>query len=165
MMSDRAMTDWHAIAASLPRPAFAARHAHPFLLVLQDIDEDPQEFRTAALERGSVELPIETDAPGSVLALVKSAANPYGAIIIVGRARNCDVVLRHPSISKVHAAFRVIGPGEAELIDRGSRNGVTVNGRPLEPATPVVVRGGDRVVFGSVPTAFLDPVALHEAIT
>jgi hypothetical protein len=165
MMVERAVTDWYAIAASTPRPSFAAKYAHPFLLVLQDVHDDPSEFRTAGLSRESAETPPAADAPGSVYALVKSQSNPYGAMIIVGRARNCDVVLRHTSISKVHADFRVIGPGEAELTDRGSRNGVWVNGVAVAASKSVTVRSGDRIAFGAVAAAFLGPDALHEAIT
>jgi hypothetical protein len=68
--------------------------------------------------------------------------------VSVGRARNHDIVLRHPSVSKFHATFDVAPTGELELKDRESRNGTFVNGARI--AGRVRISPGDTVRFGNV---------------
>ena len=51
---------------------------------------------------------------------------PKRGKVTVGRDASCDVVLDHPSISRVHAELEM---GERVLVrDRGSRHGVTIDG-------------------------------------
>ena len=60
----------------------------------------------------------------------------------------CDIVLRHPSVSKLHAHFH-IGGGRLELVDLDSQNGTRVNGRTLAPNQAMQVSKGDILLFGS----------------
>src|SRR4051794_2417931 len=67
-----------------------------------------------------------------------------GERVLIGRSRECDVVLSDPNISRRHAEVRRDGGGWA-VVDLGSTNGIKVNGRrgahpPLEP--------GDRIARG-----------------
>jgi hypothetical protein len=55
--------------------------------------------------------------------------------ISLGRARNCDIVLRDPSVSKLHAHFRVKDDGKFDLVDRLSENGTEINGARLLPTS------------------------------
>src|SRR5207248_5776527 len=55
------------------------------------------------------------------IALKKSGRSPYAQLISVGRARNCDVVLRASTVSKLHAQFIVHDTGW-QLVDRESAN-------------------------------------------
>jgi FHA domain len=80
--------------------------------------------------------------------VVKRAHVSFLREVSVGRARNHDIVLRHPSISKFHATFDVAPTGELELKDRESRNGVFVNGARI--AGRVRISPGDTLRFGSV---------------
>jgi len=66
---------------------------------------------------------------------------------VVGRARECDVVINDESVSRHHAEFMVTG-GHVEIRDLGSRNGTMVNAAPVEDAVPVF--DGDRLTFGDV---------------
>ena len=50
--------------------------------------------------------------------------------ITIGRDRNCDVVLPHISVSKIHARIIADG-GQYYLIDNGSTNGVVVNNQRI----------------------------------
>ncbi len=43
--------------------------------------------------------------------IAKSEDSPYSDRFSVGRARNCDIVLRYASISKLHAHFRSLPAG------------------------------------------------------
>jgi DNA-binding response OmpR family regulator len=67
--------------------------------------------------------------------------------IVLGRDPACDVVVAARLISRQHAAIRRSGASYL-LEDLGSRNGTTVNGRPL--AQPQPLRDGDRIELGGV---------------
>lgn len=64
--------------------------------------------------------------------------------LTVGRSQAADLVLDDPSVSGLHAEFR-LGP-LPELRDLGSRNGVWVNGRRI---FHVAIQPGDSVRLGS----------------
>jgi predicted component of type VI protein secretion system len=70
---------------------------------------------------------------------------------IVGRSRECDVVLEDTGVSRRHAQLRPQG-GEWVVTDLGSTNGVRVNGREIEG--PCRLRPGDRLELGSTEVVF-----------
>jgi hypothetical protein len=75
---------------------------------------------------------------------------PGGAVI--GRSRECDIVLADSNVSRRHAEIRPSG-GQGWLIqDLGSTNGVRVNGRAVEGPHPL--ESGDRVELGTVQVGF-----------
>ncbi|MDY0000764.1 MAG: FHA domain-containing protein [Polyangia bacterium] len=99
----------------------------------------------------------------------KSSRNSWARQISVGRATNNDIVLRHASVSKLHAHFFVRQQGGAEalmLADDGSSNGTAVNGRVLGEGdqAAVVSSPGDRLRFGDVEVTLLDPAGLHREL-
>lgn len=67
-----------------------------------------------------------------------------GDHVVVGRSRDCDVVLGDPNVSRRHAELRPEGRGWL-VLDLGSTNGVKVNGRRVERA---VLAPGDRITLG-----------------
>jgi len=74
---------------------------------------------------------------------------------IIGRSRECDVVLGDPNISRQHAELRPDGAGGWTVADLGSTNGVRINGRPVAgPHVPTPVRSGDRIDLGTVDMRF-----------
>ena len=79
--------------------------------------------------------------------LTKSQRNAFGAKITVGRARNNDVILRAPKISKLHAAFLPESGDRLAVMDMGSLNGTVVNGERLAAKQPVALHGGDLISF------------------
>ena len=92
-----------------------------------------------------------------VSAVRKRKGNPFPERISVGRARNCDVVLRYSFVSKLHAHFLLADPeapldanNALTLVDQKSHNGSAVNGEPLEPGRAVPVSNGDELVLGSL---------------
>lgn len=67
--------------------------------------------------------------------------------VTIGREPGNDVVIADPRLSAHHAEVLQEGP-QLRVIDRGSANGVFVNGRQINSA---VVAPGDQVMFGSMP--------------
>jgi hypothetical protein len=70
---------------------------------------------------------------------------------VIGRSRDCDVVLADPNVSRRHAEVRPVGAGW-ELMDLGSTNGVVVDGRRVEGR--VALHGGERVELGTSVVGF-----------
>jgi hypothetical protein len=69
------------------------------------------------------------------------------ATTLVGRGRDCGLVLVDPSVSRVHARLVVRPDGAVLVEDVGSANGLFVNDTRVKVWQ---VSGGDRVRFGSV---------------
>lgn len=100
----------------------------------------------------------------------KSDRNSWRSRISVGRAPNNDLVVRHDSVSKLHAHFLVratdrkglVGE-ELVLCDVGSANGTLVNGRTVEEGEDraVIVSAGDRILFGEVECDLFDAATLY----
>jgi hypothetical protein len=74
---------------------------------------------------------------------------PGGALI--GRSRDCDIVLDDAGVSRRHARLHPVSEGWA-LEDLGSTNGVRLNEQEIRDMTPV--RPGDRIEIGSTKIVF-----------
>jgi hypothetical protein len=74
---------------------------------------------------------------------------PAGAVI--GRSRECDVVIEDSGISRKHAELLPTAEGWT-LYDLGSTNGVRVNDELIE--APSCLRPGDRIQLGSTELTF-----------
>jgi len=70
--------------------------------------------------------------------------------ISVGRARNKDIVLRHPSVSKFHAWFERDAQGVWCVADAGSKNGTRTNAVEMTARDLIKTKPGDLIRFGSV---------------
>jgi hypothetical protein len=75
---------------------------------------------------------------------------PGGALI--GRSRECDIVLQDSNVSRRHAEIRPTGGDGWTISDLGSTNGVRVNGRAISSATPL--SSGDDIKVGTVDVRF-----------
>src|ERR1700683_1640941 len=65
--------------------------------------------------------------------------------IVVGRAKSNNLGLDNPSISRRHAVGGATEDGGWQIIDRGSANGVKVNGEPVKEA---YLQANDEIVLG-----------------
>jgi adenylate cyclase len=65
--------------------------------------------------------------------------------IVVGRAKSSNLVLDNASISRQHAVVRATEDGRWQIIDRGSSNGVKVNG---EAVKETYLRANDEIILG-----------------
>ena len=73
-----------------------------------------------------------------------------GERVVVGRSRECDVMLSDPNISRKHAELRRDGEGWV-VFDLGSTNGIKVNGRRVDQAP---LQPGDRITLGLTELTF-----------
>ncbi len=70
---------------------------------------------------------------------------------VIGRSRDCDVVLEDHNVSRRHAEVRPSG-GSWIVRDLGSTNGVKVNGRRIEGAQSL--KRGDTIELGTSRVTF-----------
>jgi pSer/pThr/pTyr-binding forkhead associated (FHA) protein len=121
-------------------------------------------FSTAVLDMTAA--PKKDNQPEilEVFALQKAPGNPYSDRISVGRAKNCDVVVRDSSVSKLHAHLRPTSDGNFEVVDLGSQNGTSVNGRALPANKSERVFVGDTLRFGAIDLLLVDGPALYELL-
>jgi hypothetical protein len=168
-------------ARALSRDEFIRRHPVPFLLVRAGEEEDfvPSEPPTEDDSSGPATVTVGitfrtfTGHPGQhdttreirhVLPVAKRQFDPYADRISVGRARNCDIVLRNRSVSKLHAQFRHRSEQKLELVDLQSYNGTWVNGCELQPNVPEPVCTGDELQFGLISAQLVDAATLHDLL-
>jgi hypothetical protein len=109
-------------------------------------------YSTSARVRGAVEEAQARPRARRALLAVGSRrllVPPGGGVI--GRSRDCEIVLEDTGISRRHAELRPQAGGWT-ITDLGSTNGVRVNGAPVGPAHPLAA--GDRVELGSTEILF-----------
>ena len=165
LILDPVLADFRA-RAELGKPAFVG--AHPTLFLLRTapemVESDPfgDQFSFVTHVEGMDEDDEDSEAGWVIAPIKKREGGPFPDRIGIGRARNCDVVLRFASVSKLHAQLRT---GAAlELVDLGSANGTAVNGVALAPRTPQPVELGDRLLIGAVEVELVDAAALFDRL-
>jgi uncharacterized RDD family membrane protein YckC/predicted nucleic acid-binding Zn ribbon protein len=92
---------------------------------------------------------VRVDGSGAAWSLVvgpRRVALPEGEHV-VGRSRDCDVVVRDATVSRAHALVAVTG-GRVTVQDLGSSNGTLVNGQRVHEETEL--GDGDQVRLGRV---------------
>jgi pSer/pThr/pTyr-binding forkhead associated (FHA) protein len=72
-------------------------------------------------------------------------------VITIGRGNANDLVLNDPSVSRFHAVVKQSPQGAVVIADRGSTNGVRVNGARI---AEVELHKGDRARIGVYELAF-----------
>jgi predicted component of type VI protein secretion system len=108
-------------------------------------------FSSAERVRGPVEQ-ARAERPSRALLTVagrRLLVSPRGGVI--GRSRDCDIVLDDAGISRRHAELRPYRDGWV-VSDLGSTNGLRVNGRPVHG--PQQLSSGDRLELGSTEILF-----------
>ena len=75
-----------------------------------------------------------------------------GERFLLGRGEECDFCIEHASVSRVHAEVRRADPTHFEIIDKGSANGLRVNGHEMPRA---LLDSRDVVELGDVVLKFI----------
>lgn len=154
------------------REAFVARYPAPFLLQAINPDEagGVRGFKTeastapmSAIRLISEGFELRRDLRETVAHVVeKRRESPWQDRIIVGRARNSDIVVDHASVSKVHIHITTRDDGVLMVRDVGSRNGTRVNGVVVGTETPVPLRKGAILGIGEVELELTDARAIYD---
>jgi len=108
--------------------------------------EHARQERLALTSRPQVEFHTDDRLErGQALLIAEGRRNVLtGDHVMVGRSRDCDVVVSDPNVSRRHIELRRGERGWA-AIDLGSTNGMKVNGRRLSHAE---LERGDRITIG-----------------
>ncbi len=150
-------------ARVVPREQFVAKYPGLFLVLADSLEEHPIPFRTIVAPATPGRKPDRPAPEVEILPIAKAANNPYSDRISLGRARNCDLVVRDPSVSKLHGHFRG-SAGELTFVDLGSQNGTRVNGNVLSRNVPHLIRDGDSMTLGSVKARIVGADALFDLL-
>ena len=154
------LDEWRRARAITTRADFIALHPYAFLISAPRPDTGefvaltkPTEFRTVthkhdALPRAQNQEHLEDSL--LILPLRKAEGHPFPERISVGRAMNCDIVIRDPSVSKLHGHFRDVGTDSAYFTDAKSSNGTRVDGAAVKPAEAVAISRQTLLSFGRV---------------
>jgi pSer/pThr/pTyr-binding forkhead associated (FHA) protein len=73
-------------------------------------------------------------------------------LVVLGRGEECDVILNHASVSRVHAEIQSLGDGRYEILDRESANGVRINGVELQRS---LLDARDTIELGDIALKFI----------
>jgi hypothetical protein len=151
---------WVDEAKTSSREGFVARHRCFFLLAYMSKKADAVGFKTELAASSE-----ESQGTLLVLPLVKREDSPYTDRVSIGRAPNCDVVVRHPSISKLHTHLRTLEDGTVVVVDVSGRNPTLVDGRRIDASAPPVLRSGMELRLGDVSATLLDARDTHAALS
>ncbi len=153
--------EWVEQARSLGERKFVARFVGFYLLSTEDNVELQTMLQTKVTEAPNPRRRLASR-NFEIRNVIKAAENDEP--ISVGRSRTCDIVFKHPSVSKVHAHLRPAGSG-LSVVDLKSRNGTSVNGMAIAAEKPTPVDCQDRIQFGSVQTMVLDAGDLFDLVS
>ena len=152
------------LAKRLSQTDFATRFPHLFLVFREaESGITPFSFHTEVATPSSP--PPSLRGSLRVKPLVKSSGNPYTERVSIGRARNCDIILRDSSVSKLHAQVRQGEDGKFELIDLGSQNGTSVNDVKTKPNEAVPLHADDLITVGTVGVRVLSAKVVHTILS
>lgn len=70
----------------------------------------------------------------------------------IGRAEDSSISVNHNSVSRLHCEVHALGDGRFEIVDKGSSNGVRVNGVELRRS---IIEAGDVIELGDVRFKFV----------
>jgi hypothetical protein len=146
--------------------AFRRQNPHDFLVrrpltIFQEENEDGDddiEYRTVTVSPDDDGIPAWE---WWLAALVKRPGNPFPDHLSVGRATNCDIVMRFRYVSKLHARFHLEAGRVIALEDQGSSNGTAVNGRRVRKSQPIEIKTGDKLSFGSLTVTLMSADELY----
>ncbi len=159
------------VACRVARTVFEREHRGLYLLATLPGKDDDLDFHTNVIQdpMAQAEELLSGDAEellanNRLTLIAKTPRNPWQSKITIGRASNNDVIIRHPSVSKLHAYFEHPDGVPTTVVDVGSVNGTVVNGLPALPDAPMAITPGTLLLLGDVECELLDAAGLHDTI-
>jgi hypothetical protein len=107
----------------------------------------PAETEAASAEELGLEPESELTASVTINGAAHELRKPS---VVIGRSKECDIRVSDPNVSRRHAEIRQEG-SMYWIIDLGSTNGLSVNGRQLKRSK---LDEGDRITLGSTELIF-----------
>jgi pSer/pThr/pTyr-binding forkhead associated (FHA) protein len=159
------VTEYRRKARGVTQAAFQQLYPHHFLYKYpkEAIFEGPSEaeidYATRAIDVNFDPMPNVTQ----VVAVKKNPDNPYPDRLTIGRATNCDVVIRFAFVSKVHAHLFVQGD-LLTLRDNKAANGTFHNHKKLDAGASRSVKLGDKLGFGALELELIDASRLYQLL-
>jgi pSer/pThr/pTyr-binding forkhead associated (FHA) protein len=80
--------------------------------------------------------------------------------LTIGRAEEANISVNHNSVSRIHCEVHALGDGRFEIVDKGSSNGVRVNGADLRRG---IIEPGDVIELGDVQFKFVGAGQIYRA--
>lgn len=166
------LDEWRRTRSNTTRADFIALFPHPFLVratrgsgaqAKQPLSIQPTDFHTVTHKDG-VDLntePRPAELP-RILPLLKAEGRPFPERISIGRATNCDLVLRDSSVSKLHGHFRDVTTELAFFTDAKSYNGTRVNGTLLPSGVATEIRSQMVLSVGRIQLVFMSPGEVYD---
>ncbi|MEM9074815.1 MAG: FHA domain-containing protein, partial [Myxococcota bacterium] len=95
--------------------------------------------------------------------VAKREGNPFPDRVSIGRAPNCDIVLRLPYVSKLHA--HVVRDADGwSLTDNQSANGTWINEVELPAGVRRQIQPGDWIRVGALHLEVVDGPSLYQRL-
>jgi hypothetical protein len=142
-------TELIALARRTDEKTFVAKHKGIFLVVSEAGDAAPEANvrETRRTERDHL---AAAPAPKSfkIVPVARRGTSPFADMVTLGRAEENDIVVRHTTVSKLHACFQENAAGVWTLTDKGSTNGTWVGGMRLKPDEPLRLGPSELIDFG-----------------
>jgi hypothetical protein len=159
-------SDYLSKARSMTAEAFGQLYPHYFLYKhpkrVRDTGQGKQDidYATRTLSLNFDPLPGESQ----LVPVKKNPENPFPDRLTIGRATNCDVVLRLAFVSKVHAHLFIQAGDKLTLRDNKASNYTFHNHRRMEPGSSRAVKLGDILSFGALDLELVDAPRLYEIL-
>ena len=118
-------------------------------VVPQALPSETRIYRPPATEALSPELADEHGGPAA-LVVGGTRRELVDGVVVIGRSSGCDITVDDPNVSRRHAEIRN-EDGAYWIVDLGSTNGVTVNGKRVERAR---LAPEDEIFLGTTPVRF-----------
>ncbi|HZU81814.1 MAG TPA: FHA domain-containing protein [Polyangiaceae bacterium] len=111
----------------------------------QTVPNAPTARAAALLDRPNRLVMLAGPTPGAEFPLDRER-------LTIGRAEDATISVNHNSVSRLHCEVHALGDGRFEIVDKGSSNGVRVNGAELRRG---IVEPGDVIELGDVRFKFI----------
>jgi hypothetical protein len=132
--------------ASMGQVRFGQNYPYPVLIVLGLTGTLQGPSGSGTVVAAASDTMLLSTLVGRVFPVAKAKHATPGPVR-VGRTSENDICIPEYSISKFHCHLALVGT-EMRLVDSGSTNGTTVNGKRLAPRTACTLAGGETIVLG-----------------